>query len=297
MSFRTVRLLSLFLLGAVALSSAAGCTNIQVRRAMNKGVNAFKSKEFEQALGHFKQAAAIDSSYAEAYLDMGLTYMEMYEPGSEHPKDKEYADGAIQAFKKNIELEPDNEKVKEYLVNVCKLANRVPEAIDFFMADYNRNPNDVNLVRKMANLYSMAGMTDKMIEWYEKAQELDPGNPESHYSVGVSCWARSYNSPYMPYEERMAMLDKGQAALEKALGLRKEYFEALSYLSLLYRQKAQYDISPAQAVTWRQKADELLAKAMELRNRQLKAQADSAAAAGGGSPSTPAPQPAGPGGQ
>ena len=277
------------LVGIVALLSLASCTNVRVRLAMNEGVTLFKSKEFEKAAESFKKAIAIDSKYPEGYLDLGLTYMELYEPGSEHPKDKEYADGAIQAFKKYIELEPSSEKGKEYLINICNLAHRMEDAIEFFLVEYQQKPNDLDLVKKLAALYRMAGDTEKAIDFYQKAAELDPTNAESFYSVGVACWGRSYNSPYLEYEARMSLLDRGQAALEKAIDIKKDYFEAYLYLNLLYRQKAQYDISPAQAITWRQKADELQAKALELRAAAMQAQAAAAAAAGGTQPTTPAP--------
>ena len=39
--------------------------------------------------------------------------MELYEPGSEHPKDVEYANGAIEAFKKYVQLQPETEKARE----------------------------------------------------------------------------------------------------------------------------------------------------------------------------------------
>ena len=276
------------LISVVALLSLTSCTTIRVRLSMNEGVNNFKSKEFEKAVESFKKAIAIDSSYSEGYLDLGLTYMELYEPGSEHPKDKEYAEGAIDSFKKYIALNPASEKAKEYLINICNLAHRMPDAIDFFLIDFQKNPNDLDLVKKLAALYRMAGDTEKAIDFYQKAAELDPTNAESAYSVGVACWGRSYNSPYLEYETRMSLLDRGQAALEKAINIKKDYFEAYLYLNLLFRQKAQYDISPAQAITWRQKADELQAKALELRAAAMQAQA-AAAAAGGTQPTTPAP--------
>ena len=282
------------LVGIVALLSLASCTTVRVRLAMNEGVNLFKSKEYERAVESFKKAIAIDANYSEGYLDLGLTYMELYEPGSEHPKDAEYAEGAIEAFKKYISLNPTSEKAKEYLINICNLAHRMNDAIDFFLLDYEKNPGDLDLVKKLAALYRMAGETEKAIDFYQKAAELDPGNAESFYSVGVSCWGRSYHSPYLEYEARMSLLDRGQAALEKAIAIKKDYFEAYLYLNLLFRQKAQYDISPAQAMTWRQKADELQAKALELRAVAMQAQA-AAAAAGGTQPSTPAP--ASPGGK
>lgn len=267
---------------AIVAAVLASCSTINVRLAMNEGVGHYKAKEFEKAVTAFKRAITIDPAYAEAYLDLGLTYMELYEPGSEHAKDIEYADGAIQAFKKYLSLEPTNEKAKEYLINVCNLSKRLPDAIEYFMTDYNKNPNDLRLVKTIGALYRMAGDLDKAIEWSEKVAQLEPNNPEALYTLGVYYWGRSYNSKDLPYEERMQILDKGLAALNKALALKPDYFEAITYQSLTYRQKAQYDIDPTAAMGWVQKADELLAKAMDLRNKAMAAQAAAAAASGSG---------------
>ncbi len=280
-----ISLVALCLLAAACLCD---CAWYNSRRAMNRGVNFYKSKEYEKAAGAFKQAISINPDYAEAHLDLGLTYMSLYEPGSEHPKDLEYASGAIEAFKKYIQLTPDSDKAREYLINVCKSARRMQDAIDFFLPDIEKNPQDLKKARMIAVLYQMGGNAEKAIEWYAKVAELDPSNPEAHYSVGVACWARSYNSIDLDYETRMKLIDTGIASTERALQLRTDYYEAFSYLSLLYRERAKYDISPAQSVMWRQKADEHLAKAMELRNKQLAAQAAAAAKAQGDTPAAPA---------
>ena len=266
----------LFLLGLSTCLWAAGCTNIKTRLAMNKGINEYKSKEYDKAVESFKEAIAVDPSYPDAYLDLGLSYMAQYEPGSEHPKDKEYAEGAIQAFKKYVQLTPGNEKGQEYLINICNLAKRMDDAVEFFKADYEKNPKDLNLVKKMGALYRMAGNMDKAIEFAEKDAEIEPDSAEAWYTIGAYYWGRSYNSSTIDYDTRMKIIDKGLAALERAMALKKDYTEAISFASLLYREKVKYDISPAQSVIWRQKADELLAKAMELRN---KAMAEAAAAA------------------
>ena len=278
-------LLALCLISAVCLCD---CAWFSARRAMNRGVNFYKSKEYDKAADAFKQAISINPAYAEAHLDLGLTYMSLYEPGSEHPKDVEYATGAIDAFKKYIELTPESDKAKEYLINVCKSARRMQDAIDFFLPDIEKNPQDLKKVRMIAVLYQMGGNSEKAIEWYAKVAEIDPTNPEAHYSVGVACWARSYNSIDLDYESRMKLVETGIASMDRALQLRTDYYEAYSYLGLLYREKAKYDISPAQSVMWRQKADELLAKAMELRNKQLAAQAAAAAKAQGDTAEAPA---------
>jgi len=272
------------LLACVLLAlSAPACQSVSIRLAMNQGVGHFKGERYEQAVEAFKEAIRLDPNYAEAYLDLGLTYMELYEPGSTHPKDVQYAEGAIESFKRYIRLDPESVRVKDYLINVCSTAGRMDEAIDFFLEDLDKKPNDLHLTRMIAGLYHKAGDTTKAIEWFEKAAQLDPNNAEAWYSVGVSAWGHSYNSPYMEYDARMQILDKGLEAFANAKRLRNDYFEAISYENLLYREKMKYDISPAQAVVWRQKADELLQEAMEIQNRK-KAAAEEAPAQGGAQP-------------
>ncbi len=268
----TKRLKASLLAGILLALSAPGCQAVSLRLAMNRGVGHFKGERFEQAAEAFKEAIRLDPKYSEAYLDLGLTYMELYEPGSTHPKDLQFAEGAIESFKRYIRLEPESIRVKDYLINVCSTSGRMDEAIAFFLEDLDKSPNDLNLTRLIASLYHKAGDTTKAIEWFEKAAQLDPKNPEAWYSVGVSCWGHSYNSPFMEYETRMALLDKGIEAFTKAKQLRNEYFEAISYENLIYREKSKYDISPAQAVVWRQKADELLQQAMEIQNRKKAAE-------------------------
>lgn len=267
----------LLAVGLAALLGATACETIELRLAMNEGVGHFKATEYEKAIASFRKAIRIRPKHAEAHLDLGLTYMELYEPGSTHPKDVEYAEGAIQAFKNYIRLAEDSGKARDYLINICKVSMRMDEAIEFFITDYEKDPNNLDQVRTMAALYRMAGDMEKAIEFYEKAAELDPGNPEAWYSIGVAAWGQSYNSIGLDYETRMALIDKGLSAMERARQLREDYFEAISYESLLYREKAKYDISPANMAQWRQKADALLTQAMELRNAAMAKQAEEAA--------------------
>ncbi len=271
----------LLAVGLAALLGATACETIEWRLAMNEGVGHFKSHEFEKAIASFRKAIRIMPKRSEAHLNLGLTYMELYEPGSTHPKDVEYAEGAIQAFKNYIRLAEDSGKARDYLINICKVSMRMDEAIEFFIEDYNKDPSNLEQVRTMAALFRMAGHMEKAIEFYEKAAELDPGNAEAWYSIGVAAWGQSYNSMGLDYETRMALIDRGLASFEKAKQLRQDYFEAISYESLLYREKSKYDISPAGSAQWRQKADALLTQAMELRNAAMTKQAKEAAAEGG----------------
>ncbi len=72
------------------------------------------------------------------------------------------------------------------------------------------------------------------------------------------------------------IIERGKSALEQAMKLRKDYFEAVVYLNLLYREQAKVTADPAQQ-------QELLARADQFRNQAVainkaKKAADEAAA-------------------
>jgi Tfp pilus assembly protein PilF len=57
----TQRLLVVFAAALVMLSST-GCSKLQARDHLNKGVQAYKNSKFEQAIDHFQQAVALDTA-------------------------------------------------------------------------------------------------------------------------------------------------------------------------------------------------------------------------------------------
>jgi ribosome-binding factor A len=76
----------------------------------------------------------------------------------------------------------------------------------------------------------------------------------------------------------MAIIERGKAALQKAVSMRKDYFEAMVYLQLLYRQQAPIETDPV-------KQQALLAEADRIRNEAIaivrKKKAEAAAKAAG----------------
>jgi tetratricopeptide (TPR) repeat protein len=108
--------------------------------------------------------------------------------------------------------------------------------------------------------------------YFEKRANKDSGNKEAWYTLGVNCWARSYNGKdTISQEEREMVVDKGIMALDKALKLDPNYFEALSYINLIYREKSkalQAVGKNAEAGQAWAKADEYQKQAIELRKSQ-----------------------------
>jgi hypothetical protein len=101
--------------------------------------------------------------------------------------------------------------------------------------------------------------------------------PEMLYSVGVSAWDKVRNDPALDNAAREKYVDLGLASMKQALDLRPEYFEAMVYYNLLYRQKADVTVDEfkkqdyiALANQWRDKAVELRKKTQAQAAQQAK---------------------------
>src|SRR5580700_5362301 len=97
-----MRKLALCLLAVAVISLpilGTGCTKLQARDHLNKGVNAFKNAQYPEAVEHFKQAVALDPSYSMARSYLAVSYMQQWIPGSDSEDNKKMGDAAESTFK------------------------------------------------------------------------------------------------------------------------------------------------------------------------------------------------------
>lgn len=278
---RTAALLALLLLG-----TTTGCGFVEARMEMKKGNESFNLQNFETAVEAYKRVIEIDPTYKDAHLNLGLAYLTLYQPGSPLEKDAMYARGAIEAFEDYLLLDPTNEDVENYLIEMANQSGNEELAIQYFEEQHRRHPDDIHALALIGNLYQKMGDIDTALEWMQKRVDLEPDNPEAYYTIGVNCWARSYNRMDLTKEARYEILDRGLDALDKAIELRTDYGDAYAYKNLIYRQKAAFADTPEQRVEFTNRADEFQAKAVELLKAQREAEqaaakaADAEAAAG-----------------
>ena len=91
----------------------AGCDKIKSKQEIKKGNEFFKAANYEAALASYQEALKLDPGEKKIYKNIGLAYMGLYQPGSKHPKDLEYAQKAIDALKKYMDAYPDDPKAPE----------------------------------------------------------------------------------------------------------------------------------------------------------------------------------------
>jgi tetratricopeptide (TPR) repeat protein len=248
--------------------STTGCDKLKSRDDINKGIAAFKNAKYGDAVELFKQASALDPDNPNARLYLATSYMSQWIPGAESPENLQFAQMAKDEFLKVLEKDDKNTTA---LASLASLS-------------YNQ-ASSLTGDKKVEKF-------DEAAKWYKKLIEVDPKNKEAYYSLGVIAWAKWYPAlmtaraelrmkPEDPgpvkdkkvkdelKEKYSAMVDDGIANLQKALDLDKEYDDAMAYMNLLIRERADLVDNPDDYKKQIEVADSWVQKALD--TKKLKA--------------------------
>src|SRR5499426_1105382 len=259
---------------------AAGCNKIKSKQEVKRGNEFLKAAQYQSALSAYQEALRLDPGETKLHKHIGIAYMGMYQPGSKHPKDLEFAQKAIDNLKQYVAAYPEDKKALEYLVSMYLNTERYDDAIDFYENNLlKKDPKDSKAMQSLAMLYFKKGDFDNGVKWLKARQTVEGNNPEVYYLIGVQAWDRSYNFPDLDPALRAKIVDEGLEALNKAVEMKPNYFEAVSYINLLYREKAKIETDPAKKQEYTDTANKYLQQALELRKAaQEKAKAEAAQA-------------------
>lgn len=245
---------------AIALAgmvlSISGCNRLAARDQLNKGVDAYKSGKYEEAIGHFQKATELDPTLpmAKSYLATALS--QNIVPGLDTP---------------------DN----------LKTAN---QAISIFQEVLTKNPDDVNSLKQIAGIYFNIKKLDDAKTWQKKVLAVDPKDPEAAYTIGVIDWTEAHQNKLKELsavgmdddgkgnlkapkkvmdqikQENAPLVEEAMNYLNQAIANRPNYDDAMQYMNLIYRNKADVDFGNADAVKADlASADEWTSKAMGTR--------------------------------
>src|SRR5439155_14741398 len=178
---------------------------------------------------------------------IGYSQIGLYVPDDKTPKNEAHADAAIAELTRYLKKRPEDHIARDALINMYLNANRTSQAIDYFRNYLAEHPADLEAVKSIATLYAKQGDFNQSLSWYEKITLLDSKNPESYYIYGVVCYEKVSKNPPADVNEKRAIIDKGKAALQHAIDMKQDYFEAVVYLNLLWRQQALTEADPVKA--------------------------------------------------
>jgi len=259
----------LFLLaGLILVVGLTGCSKVEARMAIREANESYQKEQYRDALVKYDEARKLDPGFPELDRMIGYSAIGSFEPGNESPENAKLADRAIEELQRYLKKRPNDETAREALVNLFLNAERTSQAIDYFKDYLKEKPADLNAVRSIATLYAKSGDFNESLNWYKKITLLDSKNPEAFYTYGVVCYEKVAKNPPDTVEESREIIEKGREALVTATELRDEYFEALVFVNLLYREEAKtYADDPEkqaelmeQAETYRNQAVEITRK-------------------------------------
>ena len=250
------------------VAGISGCNKLKARDDLNKGVGAFKNGQYDTAIEFFKQARDLDPSLMNARLYLATAYASQYIPGAPSEANIKLGNQAIVEFKDVLSIDPNN-----------------ISAIDGIGS----------MVYQMAGTPYDAKKFEESKTYHQKHIELKPNDPEPYYWVGVIDWMVSnrvgmelraeYNKNNIKKQVRdldplppavradyvakcSPMVEEGIAALQKATQLKPDYDDALAYLNLLYRRKADMVESAEERDNLLKQADDLVDKVKEIKQKR-----------------------------
>jgi len=259
-----------FLLAVLLIAPAlVGCNKVQARVEMKKGNALYQQEAYIAALEQFKRGLELDPNATFAWRSVGLTALALYRPGDPSPKNADYSKTAIEAFEKYLADYPDDDKVQDYLMTMYVNEKDYDKALAFLdrQAQSSEVPNDPKFKTTRVRILLESNRTDQA---WQLAQELPPSQAkaEALYSIGVASWDSSYNDKTLDPVARAQVVDRGLKAVEEALRIKPEYFEAMVYYNLLYREKAKMQEDVTKREEYIALANQWVQKATALRKKQ-----------------------------
>lgn len=257
---------TLCLFGALTISLGLfGCERIRARNEIKTANDAYEHEDYSTALSHYIRARQIDpNGFPDLDRMIGYSQIGLYVPDDKSPKNEAHADAAIAELTRYLKKRPNDRIARDALINMYLNANRTSQAIDYFRNYLNAHPADLDAVKSVATLYAKQGNFNESLNWYQKITLIDSKNPEAFYIFGVVCYEKVAKNPPADDNEKMAIIQRGKDALQRAIDMKQDYFEAMAYLNLLWRQQALLD-----AKTDPVKAQQDVAQADAIRNKAI----------------------------
>lgn len=226
---RTASRLSLSIVGFwLATVLICNSQSTSAKAEFDRGVSAYKLAKYEEAIQHFKQAVVLDPAFVAAHLHLASAYAQQYIPGVDAPENNQMGQQAIAQFEQVLALNPTRDE-------------------------------QVSSLKGIASLYLNMKQFDRAREYYKKASEIDPDDAETYFAIGVIDWSEAYQlrmeqraklnlKPTVSFvgtaecwDIRAKNEDRVNEAIEmltKAITLRPDYDDAMAYMNLMYRERA-----------------------------------------------------------
>jgi len=247
-----------------------GCEKLKSRDDLNKGVAAYRNAKYNDAVSLFSEAAELDPTNLNARTYLAIAYMMQWIPGATSPENLQFAAKAREEFGKVLEKNPNDTTSLASLASLAfNEADSLPPA------------------EKVAKL-------DEAADWYKRLVVADPKNRDALYGLGAIAQKKFYPALMLarvdanmkpdepgPLKDKKAkaalaakyspVIDEGLQDLQKALDIDPNSDDAMAYMNLLIREKADLADDSAAYKKQVEVADGWLQKALDTRKKKTEA--------------------------
>lgn len=167
--------------------------------------------------------------------------------------------------KRMIELEPNVPTNYFQLAKIYEDSGEYDLAEQTYLQGRDARPNDPTVYMTVAGYYNRQGNFEKLVENLKKRIELEPQNPEAHYTLATYHWDKASRDFRLSDKEKMQLVLDGLQAVNKALEIKPDYIEAMTYKGLLLRTQALVEKDPKKQQELIREGTQLGDKANEMR--------------------------------
>jgi tetratricopeptide (TPR) repeat protein len=179
--------------------------------------------------------------------------------------------------KQLITMEPNEPLNYQNLGRLYEERGRYDEAEANFRKAIDLRPNDPAGYAALAGYYNRQGDFEKTMQAWNDRAAKEPNSPASWQMIASYYWSKVFQDKTLPAPKAKEYTQLGLDAVDKALALNPEYFEANSYKNILMKQMMHYEKDP-------KKQKQLLDDSEVYRNKALELQKKQNEGAGPGAP-------------
>ena len=281
---------------------------LQAKMAFRDANTLYSGQDYRGAAAKYEEAIAADPNLTEAYFFLGNSYDNLYRPARRgEAANDELLTKAVSNYKRAAESANDpkiRQLALEYLVaaygpdklndpsqqeplvqemiklnpneptNYFALAKIYEDNGDYeaaeqtFLKAKEVRPQEPTVYTQLAGFYNRQGDFDKTIVALQERAQREPNNPEAHHLIATYYWDKVYRDFRLPDTDKRKYIEAGIQSEDKAIELKNDYFEAITYKNLLLRLQANVEKDPARQQALLREADRLRDQAQELRKKQ-----------------------------
>ena len=246
---------------------------IQAQDALYQGVEAYKKGHYEEAIQQFSRAKQLDPQLIEARLYLATTYASQYIPGAPSEENQQKGEAAIAEFRELLKTQPGNLTAIDGIGSLLFQMAGQPFDADKFAESKSFHREHITLRLQDPEPYYWVAVIDWTLSFLAD-RELRAGfnqHARGDEQLGAAdSLPASLREQYR--QEYGAVIGEGIESLKHAIELRADYDDAMAYLNLLYRRKADALAYESERAELTAIADEWLDKLKEIKQKRLERQ-------------------------